>query len=124
MTEKTLKAVYKEPGKAAEIKEIPNDLHTLQELVGGYIEAITIPAGNDAAVLNAKDIVIICDEEGKIKEGVKPNFYCFYAGDEIYGPVVVVGANGENFDSLTDYDAELVMRTMNWHPETPDATIL
>lgn len=49
-----MRALYKEPGRTT-FREIliPNDLRTLQQLVGGYIETVTI----------ATDAVVICNEE-------------------------------------------------------------
>lgn len=41
MAEK-IKVIIKEPGKAPEIKTITNDLGTLQSIVGGYIETVTL----------------------------------------------------------------------------------
>ena len=37
-----MKAVYKEPGKAARIVEIENSLQALQKAVGSYIETVTL----------------------------------------------------------------------------------
>lgn len=46
-----------EPGKKACITTIHNTLESLQQIVGGYIEAV-YPFDNP--------VVIICNEEGKI----------------------------------------------------------
>ena len=55
MAEK-IKVIIKEPGKVPEIKTITNDLGALQSIVGGYIETVTL----------ASDLVIICNEDGKL----------------------------------------------------------
>lgn len=49
-----MKIIFKEPGKPAELKDIPNELEDLQELVDGWVEAHTI----------TEDMVIICNEGG------------------------------------------------------------
>ena len=107
MTEGKIKVVYKEPGKAAEIKEIPNNLYTLQELVGGYIQAVTIPYGEE------RTLVLICDEEGKLKIKQQPNIYSEYLQDVICGPIIIVGENGEDFGSIAEQDAQVICDNLN-----------
>lgn len=62
-----------------------NDLHALQELVGG---------GNIDAVTLAMDTCLLCNEEGVLK-GLEPN--CVYMGKPILGPILLVGVDGEEF---------------------------
>ena len=80
-----MRVMIKNPGdeKFREIV-IPNDLHTMQELVGGYIETVTI----------ASDACIICNEEGRIL-GMPVN--CKYCGIDFVGPMLIAGVNGEKF---------------------------
>ena len=52
---------------ALEEKDITNELETLQEIVGGYIE---IPSVSE--VFNDNVIDMIINEEGKLIEGFKP----------------------------------------------------
>lgn len=40
MKVETITVVVAEPGKAAEVREIPNTLEALQDIVGGYIEEL------------------------------------------------------------------------------------
>lgn len=47
-----MRVIYKAPGCAPEIRDIPNTLEELQATVGGYIETVTFVA----------DCVIICNE--------------------------------------------------------------
>ena len=62
---------------------VPNELNTLQELVGGgYIETVTV----------ATDACIICNEEGRIK-GLEPN--CEFLGIDFVGPILIVGCDEE-----------------------------
>lgn len=77
MAEK-IKVIIKEPGKAPEIKTITNDLGTLQSIVGGYIETVTL----------ASDFVIICNEDGKLWN-LPYNFD--FGGQSFVGTVVFAG---------------------------------
>ena len=63
---------------------VPNDLHTLQELVGGYIETVTV----------AEDVCVICNEEGRL-HGL--DFNCVYDGVGFVGTILLVGVDGEEF---------------------------
>ncbi len=51
-----IKVLYKPVGKPFEVREIPNTLEACQELVGGYIEPVTI----------CTDLVLVCNEEGRL----------------------------------------------------------
>ena len=42
MSSRKIKIVVSEPGKAPEIKEIDSDLSSMQEVVGGYVECISV----------------------------------------------------------------------------------
>lgn len=83
-----IKVVFQRPGKLSEIRTIPNTLEAFQQLVGGYIETLTLPSG----------FVIVMNEEGRLK-GLRANIIC-YAG-VIVGNVVITKAEGEGFVSLT-----------------------
>ena len=105
MTAKKIRVVYKEPGKEAEIKTIPYDLDKFQQMVEGYIETVTIPG--DMRSPFEKTVIIICDEEGKLKHAAAN---ILLMGDMIRGPVVFVGENkaGDDFGSLTEKDACMI----------------
>ena len=102
MTEK-IKVIIKEPEKAPEIKTITNYLGTLQSIVGGYIETVTL----------ASDLLIICHEDGKLWN-LPYNFD--FGGQSFVGTVVIAGIDGDNFASFIgragmkfttfDYDSE------------------
>ena len=96
-----MRVIYKEPGKEPRTMVIPNKLKVLQDLVGGYIETLKI----------ADNVVMIFNEEGKLL-GLEPNFYLGAIGDVIVGPVLVVGENGEEFDSLPDDEIKEISRIM------------
>lgn len=89
MKKETITGLYKLPGKKPEARVIPNTLEALQELVGGYIEAVSVPVGGGC--------VFICNEEGKLR-GMAPNFY--YRGDILVGPVFICCISGEDFSDL------------------------
>lgn len=80
-----MKALIKNPGEES-FREIitENDLKSLQRLVGGYIETVTL----------ATDTCIICNEEGRIM-GMQPN--CNYCGIDFVGPILIVGVDEADF---------------------------
>lgn len=79
-----MRVIVKEPGKPPVDKDIPNTLEALQQAVDGYIECVT----------EAKDLVIICDEEGWLRMK-RPN--CEVLGNPFVGTILLVGAKGEEF---------------------------
>lgn len=100
-----MRALYKSPGdKSFRQILVPNDLHTLQDLVGGYIETVT--AGVDP------DVVLIVNEEGVIRMDMEYN--CAIRCEDsmggfdcpFYGPILLVGADGDEF---TDVPISVVM---------------
>lgn len=102
-----MKSIYKAPGKAPEIIDIPNTLEALQEKVGGYIETVTIAIATDAA--------IICNEEGRLM-GLPHN--CVLLGVDFVGPILIVGFKGPEFTDLPDYAIALFLRRggTEWTP--------
>lgn len=92
-----MRILYKLPGEAPHSMNIPNDLHFMQQLVGGLIEPIKI----------ADNVVMICNEEGELLD-LEPNFFIGALGDVIRGPVIIVGEKGEDFCSLADTDADMI----------------
>lgn len=79
-----MKVIIKPVGKEPSQILIPNELGILQQLVDGYIETCTI----------ASDLVLICDEEGRLKD--KP-FNCNVCGHPFVGTLLLVGRNGDEF---------------------------
>ena len=86
-----IKVIIKRPDeKAGHVTWISDTLENLQTHVEGYIE--TIPCGSDA--------VIICNEEGKIRN-LDPNFrYGRTFPDVICGTVIVCGVDGDEFGDV------------------------
>ena len=78
----------KEPGEDPRIEPLfDNTLEAFQQAVGGYIEAVTI----------ATDLVLICNEEGRINESPYNVTIC---GCDFYGPVLAVGIDDDEFASV------------------------
>lgn len=82
-----IRVIIKKPNDQPYMTVIENDLKKLQEIVGGYIETVTI----------AEDLVIICNEEGKLK-GLPEN--CNVCGIDFVGPIIFVGINEDEFANI------------------------
>lgn len=92
-----MRVIVKEVGKSPQVKEIVNTLEAFKTLVNGYIEAVHID----------NEIILICNEEGKL-QGFPPNFRI--GNDVIVGTAVFVSHNGAgDFASLNDWHIEDVM---------------
>lgn len=88
MHENQILVLTKLPGQPAYLDPLfDNKLEAFQEFVGGYIETVTIE----------NDVVVICNEEGRLK-GMAPNVTI--RGIDFVGPVMIVGAKGDEFASL------------------------
>lgn len=94
-----IKALYKEPGKALTQKYVPNTLDALQRTVGGYIEVVPL----------RPDLVMIVNEEGKLRQ-METNFRICLGGwvDEIVGPALFVGVDGDEFADCPLGDSDLI----------------
>ena len=91
-----MKVIIKRPcDQFGEEATIPNTLKALQETVGGYIETVTLDNG----------LVLICNEEGKIRDmpynftlrrihGIIP------IHNPIFGTVIACGADGDEFADI------------------------
>ena len=84
-----------EPGKHPYEKEISNTLEAMHEVVGGYIET----------VYPFSDVVLICDEEAKLKSDNNWNRILPEISDIIKGTFFICCLGDED---LTDITAELV----------------
>ena len=81
-----IKVLIKDPGLPARFLTIPNDLKTLQGIVDGYIEIVTVD-----------DICVVCNEEGKIR-GMQPNIT--FGGHDFVGTIVMTGPEGDELTSF------------------------
>lgn len=90
--EEKIKVLLINPYELPKEVEIDNTLQAKQQMVKGNIECAYLP--------NDPDVVLICNEEGKIN-GMKCNRDIGY--DIIFGPFLVVGDDRKgNFTSLTE----------------------
>lgn len=84
-----MKIMLKQPKWNPITLVVKNELATYQRLVGGYVEAIDVGEG----------VVMLCDEEGALKQN---SINLIYADSVyIFGTVIFVGTDGEDFVSLT-----------------------
>lgn len=92
----TIRVVYCEPGKLAEIKEIGTELEDLQRAVGGLIET---------CYPFEEPVCIVCNDEGKIN-GMRPCRAVYgedgRVNDIIFGPFFICDCSTENFASLSE----------------------
>ena len=79
-----ISVIIKEPGRRPRHVWIENSLKNLQKTVGGYIEAVTL----------GKDLVVICNEEGRLR--MMP-YNCHICGVGFVGPIILCGVKGEEF---------------------------
>ena len=91
--EKTIRVLYKPTGKPFEVREISNTLEACQELVGGYIEAVTVFTG----------LVLVCNEEGLIL-GLPSNPFMGY---DFRGDFFLCGVKGEDFADVPEVLVDL-----------------
>ena len=92
-----MKAIIKEVGNQPKVEDIKNELETLQNLVGGYIEVVSMGGG----------VGLIVNEEGKLN-GLPTNFPI--GRDVIVGTAVFVayGNDGE-FTDLSEAQVQMIM---------------
>lgn len=86
-----IKAIIKRPDEAyGHVTWISNTLENFQRNVGGHIEPIAL----------TKNLVVICNEDGKINN-LDDNFYIgSRVQDMIKGEVIVCGVDGEEFSDV------------------------
>ncbi len=97
---KKIDVLIKDPGKKPRHVAISDRLENLQKTVGGYIETVTLNT----------DLVIICDEEGRLKD--KP-YNCRICGVDFVGTIIFAGIAGDEFSDIpVDYQT---MKTLFPH---------
>ncbi len=110
-----MKIVICEPGKPARTQRVMQapELQELQEMVGGYIEVVR-PDGMP------KGVVLVCNEEGKLRPDMKANRWVSLHGTEdvIFGTFVLLGSQGDELVPLDETTAEKVKQVL----ETPAAS--
>lgn len=95
MSNHPIKVLVVEPAKAPYVKEIDGSLESMQDLVGGGIEA---------AYPYDEPVALVCSGEGKLA-GLQPNRYLRLEDgtpyDIVCGTFFLAGLGGETFVSLT-----------------------
>ena len=82
-----ISALVKRPGEPPRHVNVSNSLEAFQKNVGGYIETVTL----------ARDLVIICNEEGLLLD---LPYNCTIRGVDFVGPILMVGVKGDEFADL------------------------
>ena len=80
----------KKPLEPIEYKEISNNNETLQEIIGGYVEAIKFGK-----------YLCLCDEDGRLKGEIE-NMYSLTLGLFLVGTLIFCEQDGEEFSSIKD----------------------
>lgn len=84
MKSNAIRVYVVEPGKDPYQRIMKNELEAFQEAVGGHIETVSVTS----------DCVIICDEEGLLKDYP---MNCEICGHWFFGTILFVGVDGEEF---------------------------
>ena len=82
-----IKVFIKDPGKKLRSVSISNTLGNLQKTVGGYIETVTL----------FSDLVIICNEEGKL---LNLPYNCDILNKSFVGTLIFAGVDGDEFGDV------------------------
>ena len=82
-----IKAIIKRADSKPYVTWISNTLENLQNLVDGYIETVTL----------AKDMVIICNEEGRLLDLPRN---CNICGVDFVGDILFVGVDKDEFSDV------------------------
>jgi len=91
-----MKVIIVKPDEAPVITEVENDLKTFQEIVGGIIQCVPL----------TKDIVLTCNDEGKLL-GFPINRQ--FGNDILVGTFFLTKSDNEGkFISLTDDDLRMI----------------
>ena len=84
-----MRVVIKKVGQIGEVVEVENTLETWNDIVGGWIQTFPL----------ASDMLIICNEEGKLK-GLEPNV------EIVVGDFAIVKQGYDDFEGLDDEQIE------------------
>lgn len=102
-----MKIVVVEPHKSAYVQIIDGELKTMQNIVGGLIQAV-YPF--------ADEVALVCNEEGKIM-GLPSNRLILQMQDIIAGTFFVCGLSEDDFASLNDEQVEYYLMKYKY-PDT------
>lgn len=105
MENQAIRVIIKEPYKKAVISEIKDNLKSLQEIVGGYIEDVPFPT------VDGVDLII--NEDGKIRK-LAGNFFLPHYQDCVVGTCIIASYNDDDqFASLSDEQIKKVNKYIN-----------
>ena len=90
-----LRVLVKRPGLPLRAEVVENTLRSMQNLVDGPIECVTV----------STDLAIVCNEEGRLR-GLSPS--ATILGTQFVGPIAFVGVRGEDFTDITRAGERLV----------------
>lgn len=79
-----IRVFAKRPDSVWHVTNVENNLPNLQRYVGGHIETVTI----------AKDVVIICNEDGRI---LGLPYCCTILNCDFFGDLLIAGVDGDEF---------------------------
>lgn len=85
-----MRVLIKQPDGPWEAADIRNTVEGLQEAVGGYFEQVAVNS----------IVCLLVDEDG-IRKGLRENISVGY--HRLFGPVVMVGVDGEEFCDLPEW---------------------
>ena len=85
--ENKIRILYVQPGKYPEERFVANEVHPLQRLVGGYMQAV-YPWSKDK-------VALVCNDSGKV-DGLPLN-RCIEDYDVIAGNFFICGFSGKKF---------------------------
>lgn len=89
----SMKIVIVEPGRPGYAAEIEGGLASMQQVVGGYIEAVSVWRDDSA--------LLVCNEEGKL-QGLPPNRYFAQIDDMIAGTFFICNGGEEDLEGLSE----------------------
>ena len=98
-----------EPGNRQYYKEIDNTIEAMQELIGGYVEQISIP------FLEKQNIYLMADEEGKMKGKDRSVWIDL---DWVVGTCFFVKQKGGSFTTLSEKDKKAIEQYMSGEATT------
>lgn len=84
-----MKVIVVKVDGVSQIKDIEDDLATMQDIVEGYIELVRI----------APDVMMVVNEEGLYRKTINQVASAFYLGGQINGNVFFAGRDDNNINS-------------------------
>ena len=103
-----MKVILVEPNKPAHVAEIGDKLEDMQQVVGGYIEAV---------YPYEELVAIVCNDSAKL-EGMPLNRALRDENDEVYdviaGTFFLVGVGEEDFESIPDELVEKFLKLFQY----------